>query len=72
MTAKVSNMSYYEYITKSIFKPLNMTRTNIDHSDTFGLFEDTDVMLVDKSLYYSAGAIVSSFEDMIEFGKAIQ
>lgn len=68
----ISDLSYQEFITKEIFTPLLMTRSgygentfegdNIAHGYTWS---GRDVLKIDMSVPYSAGALTSTLNDLL-------
>lgn len=67
---KVSGMSYEEYLNKYIFEPLHMYTTGLDTSmvTAKGYSWGNEFSCVyNKSIFYSAGAICSTTEDMFRW-----
>lgn len=78
---KVSGESYEEYMKKHIWKPANMTNTNIEkktikHTNKASLYIKTFLGYIKSpknnlSYSYSGGGVISTSEDLIKFGKGV-
>lgn len=73
-----SNQSYLEYMNKDIWKPLNMDFTYGDISDStmahkskFYFFAGEEATSYDLSYSYPGGGLVSTSEDLVNFGSAL-
>lgn len=78
---KISGKSYQNYMQENIWKPVGMTRTNIENS-SLDYKNKADVYIKlgnnfyrspqnDLSYTYPGGGIQSTAEDLLKFGKAI-
>lgn len=73
-----SKQSYLEYMNKEIWKPLNMDFTYGDISDStmahkskFYFFAGVEATPYDLSYSYPGGGLVSTSEDLVNFGSAL-
>ncbi len=78
---KVSGMPYEKYLTENIFKPLGMSNTGYDHTETVlknrasgynsNGSERVNAEFLDMSQPFSAGALYSTVEDLYKWDRSL-